>query len=166
MYLNMFQLRQSASQAVGPRLGQQSSAPAMSTSWPSLAHLSEGKPDSPSAEGKPDSPTAADELYELRQKCPSVSLQPSPSEAGDIHEAMALGADSGSTDIDKYMLARHVQAIRRRAAAVEKSVYFMEKRQDAAASLPSETARHQGHAFIHYTAGEPSPRDQLEWSSV
>ena len=141
----------------------------MSSSWQNVIcqeDASEGQPDCPNVAEKMKLFADADQLEELRSKCPHISLQPSPSEAGELHEAMTLGADSGSTDIDKYMLARHVQAIRRRAAAVEKAVYFMEKRQDAAASLPSETARHQGHAFIHYTAGEPSPRDQLEWSSV
>ena len=141
----------------------------MSSSWQNVIcqkDASEGQPDCPNVAEKIKLLAATDQLEELRQNCRSVSLQPSPSEAGDIHEAMALGADSGSAGTDKHMLARHVQAIRRRAAAVEKAVYFMEKRQDSAASLPSETARHQGHAFIHYTTGEPSPRDQLEWSRV
>ena len=84
----------------------------------------------------------ADQLHDLRQNCPHISLEPSPSEAGDIQSAMSMGADSGGADIDKIMLARHVGAIRHRAASIEKAVYFMEKRQDSAASLPSESGRH------------------------
>jgi hypothetical protein len=84
----------------------------------------------------------ADHLHDLMQACPRISLEASPSEAADRQSAEALGADSGSAGNEKGMVASHVQAIRRRAAAMEKSIYFMEKRQDSAASLPSETARH------------------------
>ena len=147
----MFQLRQPASQEFGPRLEQQSSAPVMSSCWqkvPSLADVSEGQPDCPTAAEKMQLFAHADQVHDLRQKCPHISLEPSPSEAGDIQSAMILGADSGSADIDKNMLASHVRFIRRRAASIEKAVYVMEKRQDSAASLPSETGRHASQ-FSH-----------------
>ena len=121
------------------------------SSWlrvPSLADVSDGKPDCPTAAEKQQLLADADQLHDLRQKCPHISLEPSPSEAGDIQSAMSMGADSGGADIDKIMLARHVGAIRRRAASIEKAVYFVEKRQDSAASLPSETGRHASQ-FSH-----------------
>jgi hypothetical protein len=99
----------------------------------------------------------AERLHELRNACPHISLEPSPSEAADRQSAAAIGADSGSADFNKDMLAKHIQAIRRRAAAIEKSVYFMEKRQDSAASLPSETGRHAkqfSHEYMEAMAND------------
>jgi hypothetical protein len=91
------------------------------------------------------------------QACPRISQEASPSEAADLQSAASVGADIGSADFNKEMLARHVQAIRRRVAAMEKSIYFMEKRQDKAASLPSETGRHASqfrHEFLEAMAND------------
>ena len=95
----------------------------MSSSWQNVTcqeDASEGQPDCPNVAEKMKLFADADQLEQLRSKCPHISLQPSPSEAGELHEANALGADSGSTDIDNLMLARHVQAIRRSVAAIDK----------------------------------------------
>ena len=39
-------------------------------------------------------------------------------------------------------IEKHMQAVRRRVAAIEKAVHFMEGRQDQACSFPSEIDRH------------------------
>jgi hypothetical protein len=127
----------------------------MSESWQNVNSMQDASEDQPDCQATIEKVqmlfAQADKQHEYRQKCPYISLQPSPSEAGDLQEAMTMGAGSGSAEFDKYMLAKHIQAIRRRAASIEKAIYFMEKRQDSAASLPSETGRHASQFSHEYS---------------
>jgi hypothetical protein len=84
-----------------------------------------------------------EQMHSAWQQSGHINFEPSPSEAGDLASMAALGPDSGSAvNVAQGMVDKHVQAIRRRLAAMEKSFFFMQGRQNAAESLPSETAKY------------------------
>ena len=72
-----------------------------------------------------------------------INVEPSLSEAAELASMEALGPDSGSAaNVDQTMICSNMKAIRRRIAGMEKSFFFMQGRQNAAESLPSETAKY------------------------
>ena len=73
-----------------------------------------------------------------RQTVPHCSLQKSPSEQLDeLEKDLVLQPEQ-----DSLSQKQHLKAIRRRMAAVEKALHFMERRQDIQISAPSEIHRH------------------------